>query len=182
MHSYFYCLREKLLQTFDFEWNSALNSRLKDNLSVFERRYVDPGTVTNPSLMSLADRVEHRSETGVELVHRWMNSDLGGKPPVRKFMEREREELKNDLVKMKKLNKDGIIPEQKTTTWKRAVEKGKKIKEKLQALQKLTQEEKWANNCEAFETFLHDVWLIHHPNRNIYHEQEKDFWISQKEE
>lgn len=117
-----------------------------------------------------------RKETSVELVYPLMNHDLGGNPRLRKFMEREREEFKNDLVKMRKLKKDGIISEMRSTTWKRAVARGEKNKEKLAALKKLTEEEKKANNCEALEEFLHDVWCISHPGRNIYKEQEGNFW------
>ena len=82
------------------------------NAQLFESRYVcktgrGGRNVTGPSMMSLADRIHHRNETGVELVHRWMNHDLGGNPPLRKFMERERQEFKYDLVKMNNLKKNG---------------------------------------------------------------------------
>ena len=60
-------------------------------------------------------------------------------------MERERQEFKNDLVKINELKKDGTIPEMQTSTWKNAVNKGEKIKQKLAKLQKLTKAEKEAN-------------------------------------
>ena len=60
--------------------------------------------------------------------------------------------------------------------WDRPPGKELSQEEKLAAGKKLTEEEKRANNCEALEEFLHDVWCISHPGRNIYKEQEGNFW------
>ena len=91
-------------------------------------------------------------------------------------MERERQEFKYDLVKMNNLKKNGTIPEMQTSTWKNAVKRGEKIKEKLAQFQKLTKAEKEAENCDAMETYLYEIWCIHHPNRDFYNGQEDDFW------
>ena len=65
------------------------------------------------------------------------------------------------------------------STWKNAVNKGEKIKQKLVKLQKLTKAEKEANNCETLETYLYEVWCIHHLKRDFYNAQEDDFWKDQ---
>lgn len=177
-------LKKKLLQHQLNECKSQ--EKLSKRMSVssiskkhFETRYVcktGPGrSVTLPSLMSLADRIHHRNETGVELIHRWLNHDLGGNPTLRKSMERERQEFKYDLVKMNTLKEKGTIPEMRTSTWKNAVKRGEKIKEKLAQFQKLTK----AENCDAMETYLYEVWCIHHPKRDFYNAQEDDFWKAQ---
>ena len=77
---------------------------------------------------------------------------------------------------MNTLKEKGTIPEMRTSTWKNAVKRGEKIKEKLAQFQKLTKAEKEAENCDAMETYLHEVWCIHHPKRVFYNAQEDDFW------
>lgn len=54
--------------------------------------------------------------------------------------------------------------------------RGQEIKKRLEVLQKLTKAEKTEDNCEALEQYLHDIWCITHPKRNIYNEQSDNFW------